>query len=74
MVSLCNKKILSESIWHILHKVRDIRVKHTRPKNIIYDNITAITNTEMRDVFEDYFEKEMYVKAPDTMAFCANSS
>ena len=69
MESLCRKKMYSDEVWLTVRKFHNKRIKHTLPSTMQYKNITAATGKEKADIFAEYFEKEVYFKAPNTLPF-----
>ena len=69
MESLCRKKMYSDEVWLTVRKFHNKRIKHTYPNTMQYNNSTATTDKEKADLFADYFENEVYFKAPNTLPF-----
>jgi hypothetical protein len=69
MISLCQKKMYSMSVWTTVRKFHNKRIKETYPKNMEYNNITATTEREKADLFANVFEKEVYSQVPDSISF-----
>lgn len=69
MSSLCNKRMYSDAVWLTVRKFHNKRIKQTYSGAMKYDNVQAVTNAEKADLFADYFEKEVYFEAKDTMPY-----
>ncbi|CAF3301997.1 unnamed protein product [Rotaria sp. Silwood2] len=69
MSSLCQKKMYSDSVWLTIRKFHNKRIKQSHFNNIKNNNVTATTDKEKADLFAEYFQNEVYVKAPDTLPF-----
>ncbi|CAF2986948.1 unnamed protein product, partial [Rotaria sp. Silwood2] len=69
MSSLCKKKMYSDSVWLTIRKFHNKRIKQSDFNNIKNNNVTATTDKVKADLFAEYFQNEVYVKAPDTLPF-----
>ena len=69
MSSLCQKQMYSDAVWLTVRKFHNKRIKQTYSGAMQYNNVKAVTNAEKADLFADYFEKEVYFEAMNTLPY-----
>ena len=69
MSSLCNKQMYSDAVWLTVRKFHNKRIKQSYSGTMEYNNEKAVTNAEKADLFAEYFEKEVYFEAEDSLPY-----
>ena len=69
MSSLCNKQMYSDAVWLTVRKFHNKRIKQSYSGTMEYKNEKAVTNAEKADLFAEYFEREVYFEAEDSLPY-----
>jgi hypothetical protein len=62
----------SDAVWPTVRKFHNKRIKQTYSGVMQYNNVKAVTNAEKANLFADYFKKEVYFEAADSLPFHRN--